>query len=74
MPAGSDPDAAAGKMGDILTKPSAGGHRIYVDDRVVGNSPDPVRVRCGKHTVRIGSAGTPRDVDIPCGGSIVVNP
>jgi len=72
--AGTDPQAAAAGMGDILTKASAGGHRIFVDDRVVGNSPDPTHVRCGKHTVRIGSAGTPRDVDVPCGGSIVVTP
>jgi serine/threonine protein kinase len=73
-PAGSDPAAAAAGTGTILTKPSAAGHRIFVDDRVVGNSPDPVAVRCGPHNVRIGSAGTPRDVEIPCGGSIVVNP
>ena len=73
-PAGSDPDMAAAKMGEILTRPAAGGHRIYVDERVVGNSPDPVQVHCGPHNVRIGSAGTSRDVDVPCGGSIVVNP
>jgi serine/threonine-protein kinase len=78
-PAGSDvpvpsPTPVPPGQGDILTKPSVGGHRIYVDDRVVGNSPEPVRVRCGRHDVRIGSAGTPRDVDVPCGGSIVVNP
>jgi len=73
-PAGTDPHAAAAGTGDILTKASAGGHRIYVDDRVVGNSPDPVRVRCGKHTVRVGSAGTPREVEVPCGGSVVVTP
>jgi eukaryotic-like serine/threonine-protein kinase len=73
-PAGSDPAAAAAGTGTILTKASAAGHRIFVDDRVVGNSPDPVDVRCGPHNVRIGSAGTPRDVEIPCGGSIVVNP
>src|SRR5262249_23932106 len=61
-------------MGDILTQPSAAGHRIFVDDRVLGNSPDPVRVRCGKHSVRIGSAGMLKDVDVPCAGSIVVTP
>jgi eukaryotic-like serine/threonine-protein kinase len=73
-PAGSDPQATAAGTGQLLTKASAGGHRIFVDDKVAGNSPDPVSVSCGKHTVRVGSAGTPRDVEVPCGGAIVVTP
>jgi hypothetical protein len=61
-------------MGRILTSAAVAGHRIYVDDRVAGNTPDPIEVRCGHHTVRVGSAGTVREVVIPCGGSLLVNP
>lgn len=74
MPAGSDTEAAAAGLGDIFTMLSAGGHRVFLDGRVIGHSPDVIRVRCGKHEIRVGGNGIPQTVDIPCGGSILVNP
>jgi hypothetical protein len=46
---------------------SAHGHRIYVDGHVKGDGSSPIVVKCGPHTVQIGSAGKPREVAIPCG-------
>jgi serine/threonine-protein kinase len=73
-PAGSDLEAAAAGLGDIFTAASAGGHRVFLDGRVVGESPASIRVRCGKHEVRVGGNGISQPVDIPCGGSVLVNP
>ncbi len=74
MPAGSDPDAAAAGLGDMFTPLSAGGHRVFMDGRVVGQSPATLRVHCGKHEFRIGGNGLVQTVDVPCGGSVLVNP
>jgi serine/threonine-protein kinase len=46
------------------------GHRIFVDGRTVGQTPQSVLVKCGKATVKIGSAGQPQALDIPCGGKL----
>jgi eukaryotic-like serine/threonine-protein kinase len=73
-PAGSDADAAAAWMGDIFTDPGAAGHRVFVDGKVVGETPGPIQVRCGKRNVQVGSAGASRDVNVPCGGSVQVTP
>jgi serine/threonine-protein kinase len=73
-PAGSDPEAAAAGLGDIFTAASGGGHRVFLDGRVVGQSPDVIHVRCGRHEVRVGGNGVSQTVDIPCGGSLLVSP
>jgi hypothetical protein len=58
----------------IVTSPKwAKGRRVIVDGKVAGQSPR-VEIACGKHTVRIGTAGRLRTVDVPCGGSIAVSP
>jgi hypothetical protein len=50
----------------------AADHRLYVDGRLVtGNKSE---VKCGKHVIQSGSQGTPRTVDVPCGGEITVAP
>jgi hypothetical protein len=48
------------------------GHRIYVDDHVAGEGPEPLRVRCGPHTIRLGSAGRELSAVVPCGGVVRV--
>jgi serine/threonine protein kinase len=63
----SSPTAA-----EISTEAASPHHRIFVDDRVVGETPSTVTVACGKHTVKIGSSGKPQDVDIPCGTRKVI--
>ncbi|HTQ46607.1 MAG TPA: serine/threonine-protein kinase [Polyangiaceae bacterium] len=60
-------------MGEIQPPDSAAGHRIFVDGRVVGEGAAPIRVPCGQHSVRIGSAGRQQNVDVPCGQSVAVD-
>jgi hypothetical protein len=64
----------AGPTQGIIKTPQSRGHRLFVDGVVVGETPTPVRVACGQHVVKVGSAGTEQSIDVPCGGSIVVEP
>ncbi len=52
------------------TRDAQPGHRIYYDNRVVGETPASVVVRCGVHEVKLGSAGYLRKPDLPCGGEL----
>jgi PEGA domain len=53
----------------LVTEGAAPGRRIFVDGRVVGQTPASVLVACGSHRVKVGSSGTERRVDLPCGQS-----
>jgi serine/threonine-protein kinase len=64
------PDAA----GEIVTERGSWSERIFVDGRGVGETGVPLHVLCGRHEVRIGSQGQAQDVDVPCGGSVAVEP
>jgi eukaryotic-like serine/threonine-protein kinase len=67
----AEPAAAIpGDMGMLKTTGLAPGRRIFVDERTVGQTPESVLVKCGAHTVMIGSAGRRQAVDIPCGGEL----
>jgi hypothetical protein len=71
------PTASSGSgddtYGEITTSgAAANGHRVIVDGHSVGDAPGPFRVRCGSHTVQLGSAGTPQRVSVPCGGTLTV--
>jgi hypothetical protein len=61
-------------MGLLETANAQPGHRIFVDGRTMGQTPQSVPVRCGKASVKIGSAGHLRVVDIPCGKALAVEP
>jgi hypothetical protein len=56
--------------GRIVTAPSPSDHRIFVDGKAMGHEGQPIAIRCGKHTVKIGTSGTPRLLDVPCGGEV----
>jgi serine/threonine-protein kinase len=60
-------------MGDVKTPAAIAGHRNFVDDKVVGTTPDTVHVRCGSHTIKLGSRGMPQLVEVPCGGEISIS-
>jgi serine/threonine-protein kinase len=60
-------------MGLVRTTNAAPGHRIYLDEKVIGQTPESVAVKCGGHYLKIGSNGFRRPVDIPCGGEIVID-
>jgi serine/threonine protein kinase len=68
------PVVAGRGQGILVTDSVPGGHRIFVDGRIVGESPSPAVAPCGTHSVQVGSAGTARSVQIPCGASISVSP
>jgi serine/threonine-protein kinase len=59
-------------MGRVRTAGAAPGRRIFVDERVVGQTPEAVVVKCGVRIIKVGSAGFVRSVDVPCGGEIAV--
>lgn len=56
----------------VVTSEASPGHRIFIDGRVVGQTPDSVIVVCGLHNIKIGSAGGAHQVMAPCGGSVSV--
>jgi len=64
--------ASASTTGRLITPPSELGHRVFVDGRFAGGGGAPLTVRCGKHDVRVGSAGRLRSVDVPCSGDVDV--
>jgi hypothetical protein len=59
-------------MGTVTVPPSRSGHRVWVDKHLVGESPGSFAVRCGWRTIQIGSQGTVRHLNVPCGGELVV--
>lgn len=60
-----------GGMGRIVPK-SPAGFRLFIDNKVMGNTPDPVVVLCGTRSVKIGSHGATQSVVVPCGGEVEV--
>lgn len=57
----------------VSTPASAKGHRVFVDGRVVGNAGAALQVKCGDHSVKIGSASKARAVHFPCGGEASID-
>jgi eukaryotic-like serine/threonine-protein kinase len=70
--ASAAPRPPASDSGSLKTTDATPHRRIFVDERVVGQTPETVTVKCGTHTVRLGSAGKPQSIDVPCGGEVVV--
>ncbi|MFO0736244.1 MAG: protein kinase [Labilithrix sp.] len=59
-------------MGQLKTTGAAPGRRIFVDDKVAGQTPETLTLKCGPHKVKLGSTGTTQDVDVPCAGDVTV--
>ncbi len=59
-------------MGVVKTTGAAPGRRIFVDEKTLGQTPESVTVKCGPHSVRLGSSGKPQTIDVPCGGDVTV--
>lgn len=60
--------ATKSSFGTLHTPATAKGHRVFVDGYIGGFAPQPIKLKCGKHSVRVGSAGKLQFVDVPCGG------
>ncbi len=71
-PARAAAAAPSASTGRLVTAPAELGHRVFVDGRFAGGGGTPLTVRCGRHDVRVGSAGRLRTVEIPCGGEVEV--
>ncbi len=56
--------------GTIRLAPSARVHRLFVDGAVQPHG--QAEVRCGEHRVKVGSAGQPHTITVPCGDEVVV--
>jgi len=59
-------------MTSLTTTAAGAGHRVYVDGRVLGEGPGPLLAPCGSHEVKVGSQGTAKTLDLPCGGAITL--
>jgi hypothetical protein len=58
---------------EISTEKAQPHHRIFVDDKVVGETPATITVTCGKHVVKLGSGGKPQPVDAACGQRLEIS-
>jgi hypothetical protein len=68
--ASADPNATYA----LVWLPSeAKGHRVFIDGRLTPAGPPPLKVKCGKHVVKIGSASKARPVSLPCGGELTLD-
>ncbi len=68
------PAPASGDTGTLQLPARAAQHRIFVDGKVAGEGTNPIQLHCGSHLVKIGSAGTEKKVDVPCGGAVSFEP
>lgn len=51
---------------------SAIGHRVWIDDALVGGDDRPLKTKCGRRTIKIGSQGKRRTLDLPCGRELAL--
>lgn len=73
-PSRAAPSVALARLAHMgtLTVSARGGHRVWIDERLVGESPASFPVSCGTHTVRVGSQGAPRHVEVACSSEVVI--
>jgi hypothetical protein len=67
----ASPPATPSTVGTVRAADS-GGHRIWIDGKLVGNTPQAFEVSCGLHVIRVGSSGQPQMTEVPCGGEVEV--
>ncbi|WP_394828886.1 protein kinase domain-containing protein [Pendulispora albinea] len=68
-PAAPAPAKGDDKTGTLVVE-RGGGHRIFLDGKVVGQGAGSHTVPCGRHTIKVGSDGAPQELTIPCGGTV----
>jgi hypothetical protein len=68
----SKEETAAAHTGELQFPHWAAGHRIFIDGHVAGDGKQVLRVACGPHAVKIGSAGKVQQVDVPCGSTLAM--
>jgi hypothetical protein len=71
-PTAASPDADGGRTGVVVVPKSAVGRRVFIDGEVVDATNSWLEVPCGAHKIQIGSKGSARPIQVPCGGEIEV--
>jgi hypothetical protein len=57
----------------VTFPPYATGHRIFVDGVLLNvDVSAPVKLKCGRHVIRIGTAGRVRGVNLQCGSELTL--
>lgn len=51
---------------------AAQGHRVFFDGRLLAVTSEPIKLRCGRHMIRIGGSGKARVVDLACGREVTL--
>ncbi|MBK8218316.1 MAG: protein kinase [Myxococcales bacterium] len=67
VPRDTGPTDAGPRDAILDTSPATPGHRIFVDGKVVGETPQRVVVPCGKRTIQLGKGAPVRTLDLACG-------
>lgn len=69
----AEPPKNGKKLGRIVLRgKAASGFFFYDGKRLLGTGPRMFDVMCGTHTVALGSRYQAHELDIPCGGAVVV--
>jgi tetratricopeptide (TPR) repeat protein len=69
--ASGDKEGEGADTGTVVWPARAADHRIFVDGRrAKTDGVAPLHIRCGAHTIQIGSSGTAESIDVPCGGEV----
>jgi hypothetical protein len=69
IPATADAMTLPADRGVLRAPLRARQHRIFLDGHVIGEGSGDYVIPCGAHTVRMGSQGSERRIDVPCGGT-----
>jgi serine/threonine-protein kinase len=64
------PPAANANGGFIAVPASRFSHRVWIDGRLVGESPGVFPVSCAVHSVRVGSRGALQQLRVDCGSTV----
>jgi hypothetical protein len=74
VPVEALPTPAVPNTTTLVTFPrSAITHRVWIDGVLVGDDRQPMSLRCGTRTIKIGSKGKSRRVDLPCGRDVTLD-
>lgn len=68
-PSGEPHDTTSGT---ITVSSSRSGHRVWIDDHLVGEAPGRYAVSCGVHSVRVGSLGELQHINVACNGEVLI--
>lgn len=67
----ADAPKEEGGTGTVRSYTAEAGKPILIDGSMAGVAPAPLTVKCGSHSIQVGSAAA-RNVNVPCGGAVTV--